>query len=87
MTLEYPTIHLNGSSKSTLVKDLRAAYRAVQEAAAAVAQTAPHGRDYYVKEDIESYRKARVQHDTRMEVLRTIAEDLATIAQEIEKQG
>lgn len=86
MSLEYPTIHLNGSCADTLYNDLKEAYQALETAIDKVRQTAPHGRDYYVKEDQDSFKNARIQYENRMNVLNTIAEDLALIANKVRKQ-
>jgi hypothetical protein len=43
--LAIPTIHLNGTSREQLLKDLQKAANRVRDALAAVEQTAPNGRD------------------------------------------
>jgi hypothetical protein len=42
-----PDIHLNGTSKESLIEDLCTASAAIEAAYQAVKQTAPNGRDYY----------------------------------------
>jgi hypothetical protein len=47
--MQKPTIHLNGTSADSLLRDDEAAHDAVTQAISALAQVAPHGRDYYVQ--------------------------------------
>jgi hypothetical protein len=46
-TLAVPTIHLNGTSRESLMEDLLGAYHALTEAIAALGRACPNGRDYY----------------------------------------
>lgn len=45
--MQLPTIHLNGTSKQSLIDGLCEASGAIGLAYASLKQTAPNGRDYY----------------------------------------
>ena len=49
---QYPTVHLNGTSKDTLLNAYTAANSALLNALEALEACAPNGRDYYVSGDI-----------------------------------
>jgi hypothetical protein len=77
-----PVIHLNGSGRENLTRDLCDAREAVAMAHAALAKCAPHMRDYYVLGDDadEIYSAARAEHVARMQALSTVASDLEKMA-------
>lgn len=75
-----PTVHMNGSSAEMLHSDYVNAVYALNEAIAAVQQTAPHGRDYYVQDDPDAYVKARAQHLNRLACLNNMLRELETLA-------
>lgn len=80
-----PTVHLNGTSRESLMDQYRAAYRAVQDALKALANASPHGRDYYVQED-GAYNRAAREHNERCEKLRIVSDELLEIALAIQDQ-
>lgn len=83
-----PTIHLNGTSKKTLLEDLQNAHEKIREAMSALAYTAPHERDYYVKKDAQfAYAQAREEHGYRVTMLRKILSELEQLADGIQSQG
>lgn len=84
--LQVPTVHLNGTGKRGLTEPLLDAYRAVREACAALNQTAPHARDYYVQEDPQAYEKAREQYEARGRKLVEVMDELMVLAVEIQDQ-
>jgi hypothetical protein len=43
----YPTIHLNGTSKESLIEQWSVAYIALHDACRTLQDAGPHGRDYY----------------------------------------
>lgn len=45
--MRHPTIHLNGTSKKSLLDGYHTAYLALRAAQAALVAITPHGRDYY----------------------------------------
>jgi hypothetical protein len=80
-----PMVHLNGTSKQELLKQLENAYRAIVDAGKALAQATPHDRDYYVIGDGVG-AKARDEHYARMRKLAEIERDLEEIAIGIDQQ-
>ena len=74
----FPTIHLNGTSKRELYLAYYAAHNAVQDAIMALAQTTPHGRDYYPQGD-QAYARASKEHRDRIAALKVILADLESL--------
>lgn len=77
MTL--PTIHLNGTSKESLIDDLCTASDALNAAYEALKQTAPNGRDYY-PQGPEAFAKAGGEHLDRLKRLNAIKKEIDDIA-------
>ena len=80
-----PTIHLNGTSAKALQDGYEKANVALGEAMAAVVETAPNARDYYVQGP-DAYRTAQAEHDARMAALITICTDMAALASAVYDQ-
>lgn len=88
MSLEIPRVHLNGTSKEQLLEAIEEAYAKINDALQALAQTAPNGRDYYVKPNSgQALNRATDEHITRMEKLRDVQRQLQELAEGIDKQG
>lgn len=83
--LAVPTVHLNGTSGGELMLQLTTAINAVLKAQEALCAAAPHGRDYYVKDDSEFY-KARSEHHSRLVRLDTVRRELEDIAWKVSGQ-
>ena len=83
--MKSPTIHLNGTSKESLLEGYDNAWTAVHEAYEVLKKTAPNGRDYYVQED-GSLDIAVEEHRHRLQVLHDVMNELGTIMQEIDSQ-
>lgn len=60
-----PTIHLNGTSKGELMRQLQAASAALLDAIHAMQNAAPNGRDYYPQGD-NAIQAATVEHSARI---------------------
>lgn len=84
--LTIPTVHLNGTSAEDLIQQYRKAYRATQDALKALAESAPHGRDYYVQSD-GAFEKARKEHESRAERLRAVSDELLELALQVQDQA
>ena len=65
----FPTLHLNGTSKTNLEQEYTAAYHAIGKAIDALAAATLNGRDYYPQAD-GAYYKARSERDAALEQLR-----------------
>lgn len=82
MNLAIPTIHLNGTSRETLIEQLCDAVHALHEAGRKLAAAAPNGRDYYPA-GAGAINVAMDQHEARMKKLREIIAELEAIAEAI----
>jgi len=80
--LMVPTVHLNGTSRDELSRQVCQAYAAVVEAGRALAASAPNGRDYYPQGQ-DAIIRAMTQHELRMRKLREVADELQHIAEQI----
>lgn len=74
-----PIVHLNGTSKESLMKQLREACDALHTAIGALIEACPHQRDYYPLHS-ETYRQAREDHRERIRVVENMRKDLVKIA-------
>lgn len=81
----HPTIHLNGSAKSSLMKDYSRAYDALTTAQEELAKCGPNGRDYYPQGD-NALRSAQNEHRERMIALDKITKEVMEIMIKIDEQ-
>lgn len=82
--MRIPTIHLNGTGGTELLRQFRDARRAVQRAMDTVANAAPHGRDYYPQSP-EALPEARRDYESRQQRLQSVYDELAAIEQAIDE--
>jgi len=75
--MQLPILHLNGTSKEYLSSKYHTAGSAVDAAIKALAETAPHGRDYYPEPG--AYERAQAEHESRMKRLHDIYEELGEL--------
>ena len=88
VTMQAPTIHLNGTGKNALLNETEAAYRALGDAIDSVENITVHMRDYYVKPDgPEAYQEARKDMDRRLKVLHEVRDEVLWIHGKILEQG
>lgn len=80
--LMIPTVHMNGTSRDELVKQLSDAYTAIDAAMDVLRKATPHGRDYYPQGD-DAWRKANKAHCDRLVKLHEVAQEILTIAEGI----
>jgi hypothetical protein len=80
-----PAIHLNGTSKESLVEALEDAYISIGNAYDALRECAPNGRDYYVYDYNDSFTRARVEWLNRLNRLDSVRRELEAIVGGIEK--
>ena len=81
--LMVPTIHLNGTSRKSLMTALSEAHSAILNAIEAIAKTHPHGRDYYVQGP-EVINIAIAQHRRRVKELHNVRSELISIMEAID---
>lgn len=79
-----PSVHLNGTSKKELIMQLENAHYALGEAVSRLQATAPHMRDYYVKENAErEMNHAMAQFIDRRERLLSVMDEISHIVSAI----
>lgn len=77
--LAVPTVHLNGTSRESLLEGYSEAIRALNRAETKMTAACPNARDYYVQ-DGPAFGIAMDQHTARMKKLREIISELEEIA-------
>lgn len=85
--LALPSLHLNGTSKEELVQRLSEAHLSLQKAREVLAKAAPHQRDYYVQKDQGNYRRARNQHEARLQKIDDVMTELLDLGIFIQDGG
>jgi hypothetical protein len=79
---------MNGSSPKTLIADIVKALHALTAAIKAVAETAPHPRDWQTAKDGDAlFNVARDQHRARLHRLYEIHDELQEIGLAIQDQA
>jgi hypothetical protein len=81
-----PTIHLNGTGRDALLRQVLDAAHAVDAAFEALCGMEPHGRDYY-PQGPQAFRRAQNEHSERIEAVRAVYLDLNQLAQRIDRAG
>lgn len=81
--MQLPMIHLNGTSKESLIEGLCKASNAIEEAYQALKQTAPNGRDYYPLGS-EAIRVAESEHMDRLRRLDGVKEEIDEMTRAID---
>ncbi len=83
--MQFPRIHMNGTSGPELLKQYVAAVEAVQAAIHAVRAIEVHGRDYYTINS-EAASTAHHEHLVRIGKLDGVREELERIAVDVHDQ-
>ena len=76
-----PTIHLNGTSRESLVDDACIARRALESAITALVQMRPHERDYYPAPG--TFGPASDEHEQRIQAVRRVSDELMEWTQKV----
>ena len=82
-TVIAPRVHMNGTSRDSLVAALDAAHDTIGQAYESLKQTAPNGRDYYT-EGPQAMEKAQDEHRDRLLALHNVQAELYAIILAIE---
>jgi hypothetical protein len=77
-TMMKPTIHLNGTSRSEIERQLGEAAAKVQDAIKAVCAAGPNGRDYY-PQGAAALDQAMAEHRSRVERLESVYREIEAI--------
>ena len=78
-----PRVNLNGTSKDSLMEGYGRALEALRHAQAALAQTAPHGRDWQTLPDRGAFPRAQAQHVERLVALGKIIGELEALGEAV----
>ena len=78
--LTVPSVHLNGTSREELLRQVQNAGQAVWQARDALAKASPNARDYYPQGE-QAYPAARAEHDRRARVLLGVEGELSQLAE------
>ena len=81
-SLTVPTVHLNGTSRDELLRQVQDAGQALWQAIDALAKAAPNARDYY-PQGVVAYPAARGEHDRRCQALRKVYHELTQLSEAI----
>lgn len=84
MTIELPTIHLNGTGADALRDAYTLVYNELGDVYRAMKEAAPNGRDYYVKPG--SLETATDQHMDRLRRIGALRDEIEAIIGGIEDQ-
>ena len=80
-----PIVHMNGTSRSTLIQLRCDAAAPLRDALKALSEMAPNGRDYYPVPG--HLTKAQAQHDRRVAALRTVYDEIEAEAEALALDG
>lgn len=80
-----PTVHLNGTSKDELVRQLLCAATALGEAQQALREAAPNARDYY-PQGPDAFAQAQREHVKRCHTLLEVEQELMRLYDAIDEQ-
>jgi hypothetical protein len=81
-TLRAPSVHLNGSGRVELCKQLETAHTALESAREALGAARPHARDYYVQSP-GAFELARAEHVSRLRAIEGVQGELMAIWQAV----
>jgi len=81
-----PTVHLNGTSRESLLYQVQGAVGALDRATHALAEAWPHGRDYY-PQGPEALKAAEAQFAEWSTQLRAVHDGLLALATRIWEAG
>ena len=84
--IQAPQVNLNGTSKESLMEQVRNAADACYNLQAQLADMRPHGRDYQTAPE-GAYQRARSEHDAREAKVQSVLDDLHAIYQQLMMQG
>ena len=86
MATKVPTVHLNGTGRTSLLLQMQTAHEAAHTAIEALYAAAPHGRDYYTQDD-GAYSVARTEHLARLTKLQSVRDEIMELWEGISNQG
>jgi hypothetical protein len=82
-TMIAPTVHMNGTSRDELIRQLETAYDALNTAIEALTAASPNARDYY-PQGPHAYSQASNEHTARLGALHTVRADVERLVNAID---
>jgi len=82
-SMMHPSVHLNGTSKQSLLDVYTGAGSALDGAMRALGECAPNGRDYY-PQGPDALKQAIREHEARIADLETVRREVAQIVNQLE---
>lgn len=76
--MKIPTVHLNGTSREELVRQLEAAAHALDQACVALQDMQPNGRDYYPQGN-DAIRQVCQEHAARQRKVADVRDEIRAI--------
>jgi len=84
--MQFPIIHLNGSSGKLLLESALDVKEALHQLGEVLKTAAPHSRDYYLCSNTDSFARACAEHQDRVSMLVRIAADYKLIIENLDSQ-
>jgi len=81
--LAAPTVHLNGTSREELERQLIFAGQMLDKAVGALMEASPNARDYYVQRDPAAYTIAVNEHNSRVQRVQSVVDEIASILETV----
>jgi hypothetical protein len=78
MTMMFPTVHLNGTSKDELIAQYERAMHDLSAAIDSLRDCAPNARDYYPQSD-SAINQAIREHTDRMAKIMKVREEIVSL--------
>lgn len=85
MELVIPIVHLNGTSRESLIDNLSEVYNALEDVRGKLKQAAPNGRDYYP--DPGRMDLAVAQHRRRLSAIDALQNEIEAEMEAISEAG
>jgi len=77
-----PTIHMNGTSRNSLLDEIRDATHALSVAIEKLCAMRPNARDYYPQGQ-DAFAKAQEEHQSRITAVSAVRQELNALAESI----
>ena len=82
--IEMPCVHLNGTSRETLIDQRMDVITSIKVVIATMRRVAPNARDYYPN-DPGSYERARAQYEARVICMHALLSEEVKILSHLDK--
>ncbi len=79
----FPMIHLNGTSRESLLEGYIDSVNAVHHAIEVLQKNAPNARDYYLMPGDPKFEPAMAEHEARLQKLESVLAELREIGEHV----